>query len=200
MSFNPIDSPMLGDVAVPGSTFLVVWEPTTTGLVSLFVHNHAVTTGNVIADSIDATIGLYNWNVPAAWTANSTNQQDPYQYEMRIYEGSLGLTTYDITPFESRQYSYSDGYFAITNDDSLFGPVVSVEVSVPTSPPPVVPTHTHLRGLTKTTRATSTLNTAAATRVPTFLSIVSTASRFGSNSYWGPAIVFYGVIVGGVLL
>jgi hypothetical protein len=199
-SFNPIDSPMGGDVAVPGSTFPVVWEPTTTGVVSLFVHDYTKTTGNVIADSIDATLGMYNWNVPAAWAANSSNQLDPFQYEMRIYNGSLGLATYNITPFASRQYSYTDGYFAITNDDSLLGPVVSVDISGPTGPP-ILPTRTRTRGIAQATRSgTSTLSTAAATRVPTFLSIISAASKYGSGNFWGAVMVLLGIIIGGIIL
>jgi len=111
-SFNPISSPDADDNAVPGTTFLVVWQPTTTDPVSLFVRNFGETTGVVIADSISATLGKFNWAVPIDFGINNT---DPYDYEMRIYNGSLGVDTTDVAPFESREYSWSSGYFSVAN-------------------------------------------------------------------------------------
>jgi hypothetical protein len=187
-SFNPIFSPEDEDIVSPGVPWLVEWDPTTIGPVSLFVLNFGTTTGSVIADSIEASLGEYNWNVPASWAANTTDPNNPFLFEMRIYQGSLGLSTTDISSFESRQYDTSDGYFAITNDTDVG------EESFTYTVYPASPTTTQSFSRTRSTSSSKTTTTgfkaggttstfisgtgtAKATRVPTFLAVVSEATK-----------------------
>lgn len=209
-TFNPIIRPESEDVARPGSKFLVTWHPTSTGIVSLFLCNAGKTTGIVIADSIQATKGQYSWSVPESLAANTTGTSisDVYQFTMRIYNGSLGLTTKDVGQFEeTRTYDLSNGYFAISNDTKLTPlPPSDTTSSVPTSTVPLPnPTETTASttidasttiGTSLTTKTTSGQNGAAPTRTPTFLSIVSEGHTTGFG-YWAAGVVVWGIVIGG---
>ena len=215
-SFNPFIRPESDDVARPGSTFVVMWEPTSTGPVSLFVRNFGDTTGIVIADSIEASTGQYDWSVPSALAANASDS-DPYQFEMRIYEGSLGLSTLDITPFESRTYDWSTGYFAITNNASITSPpldpsiVISIGVdpiALPTGQPkgPKIQITIVEGGSTTVITSTADFQTTtwstgvqtSATRIPTFESVLSNGHK-PAFEYWTAAVIVWGILIGGVV-
>lgn len=194
-----------------------MWEPTSTGLVSLFVRNFGHTTGIVIADSIEASTGQYHWSVPSSLAANASDS-DPYQFEMRIYEGSLGLSTLDIAPFDSRTYDWSTGYFAITNNASITPPaldpsiVISVNVgpiSLPTGHPvgPSIQITIVEGGRTtvitsaqdfQTTAAVTGVQTPA-TRIPTFESILSNGHK-PAFEYWTAVVIMWGILIGGVVV
>ena len=211
-SFNPFIRPESDDVARPGSTFVVKWEPTSTGPVSLFVRNFGDTTGIVIADSIEASTGQYNWSVPSSLAANASDS-DPYQFEMRIYEGSLGLSTVDITPFETRTYDWSTGYFAITNNASITPPPldasVVISVSVDPIPLPTGPKGPKIQitvvegGSTTVITSTQDFQTTAgvtrvqtsATRIPTFESVLSNGHK-PAFEYWTAVVVVWGILIG----
>jgi hypothetical protein len=117
-TFNPILVPRSNEVIRLGQNFDILWSPTTTGPVSLFLRYFGTTTGNVIADSIEARSGHYRWLVPNSLAANTTDNSDPFNFELRIYQGSLGTNTLDVSPFSDRDYTWSDGYFAITNSST----------------------------------------------------------------------------------
>ena len=215
-SFNPFIRPESDDVARPGSTFVVMWQPTSTGPVSLFVRNFGDTTGIVIANSIEASTGQYNWSVPSSLAANASDS-DPYQFEMRIYEGSLGLSTLDITPFEGRTYDWSTGYFSITNNASITPPsdssiVISVGVDpipLPTDPPkgPTIQVTVVVGGRTTVITTTQDFQTTgegtgvqtSATRIPTFESVISNGYKFAFE-YWNAVMVVWGILIGGIVV
>lgn len=196
-SYNPIITPKANDVARPGSTFLVSWRPTTTGLVSLFVRNAGETTGIVIADSIEANTGEYNWAVPARLAANTTgtNVLSIYQFEMRIYQGSLGKKTMNIAPFEAnRTYDFSDGYFAISNNPKLpLPPLPATTGTTTTSAPPYTSMAPSSSG------ASETANQTEPTRTPTFVSVISDGHKDGFG-YWTVGIVIWGLLFGGIIV
>jgi hypothetical protein len=207
--FNPILVPRDDEVVRPGSNFLVEWTPTTTGLVSLFVRAFGGTTGNVIADSINATTGHYLWAVPASLAANtSAGTIDPFNFELRIYQGSLGLSTMDVEPFsDTRIYSFSSGYFAITNDRSFttLGPFTlptttqDLPFAAATFSDSITITDSDTTATgTATTTATSTTKKTAgvATRTPTFLAI----SSEGRRTVQSVRPVMIGAIVGCTIL
>lgn len=180
-SFNPISRPNADDNAFPGTNFLVIWQPTTTDQVSLFVRNFGETTGIVIANSISATLGQFNWLVPIDFGINNT---DPFDYEMRIYDGSLGVDTVDIAPFESREYSWSSGYFSVAND--TYGFTTAVDEFPTAMHGPHFPGPTPSIYLTNmqpvTTRVDPTIGSNAApstTPLPTVQVVVSRANEIG---------------------
>ena len=216
-SFNPFIRPESDDVARPGSTFAVMWKPISSGPVSLFVRNFGGTTGIVIADSIEASTGQYNWFVPTSLAANASDS-DPYQFEMRMYEGSIGLSTLDVTPFESRTYDWSTGYFAITNNATItappLDPSIVVSVSVAPTPRPTGRPKGHKIQITIVRGGTTTVITStqdvestpgvtgvqtSATRIPTFESVLSHGRKAGFE-YWTAALVVWGILVGGIVL
>jgi hypothetical protein len=188
-SFNPIQSPGPDDNAVPGTAFLVTWIPTSTGPISLFVRNFGDTTGVVIANSIPATQGQFNWSVPLNFGSNNTDSDfdDDAEYEMRIYEGSLGLTTTDVAGFETREYSWSSGYFTVSNDTSSF--TISVdEFPTQTHQPhwpdqTVVVTNLPITTDFSLTVGAGTTVTASLTRAPTFQAVVSHAIKVGVTGF-----------------
>ena len=206
-TFNPIITPKSDDVARPGSTFLVTWRPTSTGLVSLFVRNEGETTGIVIANAIAASKGQYKWAVPARLAANTTRTDifSVYQFEMRIYEGNLGKNTLDIAPFEAnRTYDFSDGYFAISNDPKLLLPpppdTTGVVETVTTSVPAYASTAEITSVGASSSGATGTANQSiAATRTPTFVSVISGGCKDGFR-YWTVGVVIWGLLLGGIII
>jgi len=204
-TFNPIIRPEADDVARPGSTFLVQWEVTSTGPVSLFVRNSGDDTGIVIADSISVTTGQYIWNVPKALGENTTDPFDPYQFEMRIYDGSLGLTTLDVSPFEdTRNYSVSQGYFAITNDTTFTPPPLDTAWLPDITPAPLpTPTRTHTPKITfgdgSSTSSSNTGPTTQVTRLPTFEAVIS-RGHAGGLRYWRVAVIGLGILIGGAVI
>jgi hypothetical protein len=188
-TFNPILVPRSSEVIRLGQNFDILWSPTTTGPVSLFLRYFGTTTGNVIADSIVASSGHYRWLVPNSLAANTTDNSDPFNFELRIYQGSLGINTLDVSPFSDRDYTWSDGYFAITNSSAYttlssfvatattdtgtagfyFGATAPVTTSDSTISTTSKDSTTPEGGNTRKTHAS------IATRLPTFLSVKSDA-------------------------
>jgi hypothetical protein len=188
-TFNPILVPRSNEVIRLGQNFDILWSPTTTGAVSLFLRYFGTTTGNVIADSIEASSGHYRWLVPNALAANTTDNSDPFNFELRIYQGSLGVNTLDVSPFSDRDYTWSSGYFAITNSSTyttLSSFVATTTTAIGTAGFYFAPTGsvTTTDSTTSTTSTDSTTqdgsntrktHASVATRLPTFLTVKSDA-------------------------
>jgi len=198
-SFNPFLVPRSNEVLRPGSDFLILWDPTTTGPVSLFVRTFGLTTGIVIADGIEASTGQFLWAVPASLVNNVTDPTSPFIFEMRIYDGSLGKDTQDVDSFSDREYNWSIGYFAITANTS-FTTLSSYVTSARHSKTGVM-TMTASGNLNSGTLVATTITqTTMVTRIPTFAAIASEAERGGYLTYQAAFMVIACMIFGAVIL
>lgn len=213
-SFNPLIDPSSDECILPGAPFTVSWDVTTSGLVSLLLRVSGASNGTVIANSIQASAGQFLWNVPKSLNESASDLlNDPYMYELRIYEGSLEPvgSVVEITNFSSRQFDWSSGYFAISDQDPLDfgiggndGFTVSFGDFGPTTEPiPPKNPKTPTAGVTPTQAVGSVEVTGDyATRLPTFLAVdhLSVGERVRSANVLGIILLIFGALMGGLLL